>query len=144
MYLCNLGLSHGNLLWANLSEKYLNKWQSLGNLPNPGRYNANRNVIFLTVWRWGGRGRSIRVYIYRGRRVSQTQLLSLSTEYVADPPPPHPPWQVLLCVCICFCSAVDVKGAHRRRIKTEEKTKVVAAVWGSEYFQFLAALAFLH
>ena len=31
-------------------------------------------------------------------------------------------------------------GPTRRRIKTEEKTKVVAAVWGTEFFQFLAAL----
>ena len=29
---------------------------------------------------------------------------------------------------------------HRRRIKTEEKSKVVASVWGEEFFQFLAAL----
>ena len=30
---------------------------------------------------------------------------------------------------------------HRRRINTEEKAKVVAAVWGTEFIQFLAALA---
>ena len=33
---------------------------------------------------------------------------------------------------------------HRRRINTEEKAKVVAAVWGTELIQFLAALAILH
>ena len=27
---------------------------------------------------------------------------------------------------------------HRRRMKTEEKAKVVAAVWGIEFIQFLA------
>ena len=32
---------------------------------------------------------------------------------------------------------------HRKRIKTEEKAKVVAAVWGEECIQFLAALAIL-
>ena len=32
---------------------------------------------------------------------------------------------------------------HRRRIKTEEKAKVVAAVRGEEFFQFLAALVIL-
>ena len=32
---------------------------------------------------------------------------------------------------------------HRRRIKTEEKSKVVAAVWGTELIQFLASLAIL-
>ena len=32
---------------------------------------------------------------------------------------------------------------RRRRIKTEEKAKVVAAVWVTEYIQFLAALAVL-
>ena len=25
---------------------------------------------------------------------------------------------------------------HRRRIKTEEKAKIVAAVWGTEFIQF--------
>ena len=33
---------------------------------------------------------------------------------------------------------------HRRRIYTEEKAKVVAAVWGTECIQFLATLAVLH
>ena len=32
---------------------------------------------------------------------------------------------------------------HRRRIKTEEKAKIVASVWGAEFIQFLAALAVL-
>ena len=32
----------------------------------------------------------------------------------------------------------------RRRIKTEEKAMVVVAVWETELFQFLAALATLH
>ena len=30
------------------------------------------------------------------------------------------------------------------RINTEEKAKVVTAVWGTEFFQLLAALATLH
>ena len=30
---------------------------------------------------------------------------------------------------------------HRIRIKTEEKTKVVATVWGTEFIQFIATLA---
>ena len=34
--------------------------------------------------------------------------------------------------------------AHLRRIKTEEKAKVDAAVWGTELIQVLAALAILH
>ena len=33
---------------------------------------------------------------------------------------------------------------ERRIIKTEEKAKVVAAIWGTELIQFLAALAILH
>ena len=33
---------------------------------------------------------------------------------------------------------------HKRRIKTEEKAKVVASVWGEEFIQFLASLAVLH
>ena len=32
---------------------------------------------------------------------------------------------------------------HRRKIKTEEKAKVVASVWGEEFIQFLDALAIL-
>ena len=35
---------------------------------------------------------------------------------------------------------IQVKN-HRRRIKIEEKAKVVASVWGEEFFRFLAALA---
>ena len=31
--------------------------------------------------------------------------------------------------------------AHRRRIESEDKAKVVASVWGAECVQFLAALA---
>ena len=33
---------------------------------------------------------------------------------------------------------------YRRRIKTEKKAKIVAAVLGTELIQFLAALAILH
>ena len=33
---------------------------------------------------------------------------------------------------------------HRRRIYTEEKAKVVAAVLGIEFIQLIAALAILH
>ena len=33
---------------------------------------------------------------------------------------------------------------HRRRIKTEDKAKVVASVWGAEFIKFLATPAFLH
>ena len=33
---------------------------------------------------------------------------------------------------------------HRRRIKTEERAKVVVAVWGAEFIEFFAALAILH
>ena len=42
---------------------------------------------------------------------------------------------------------VDILGLsswHRRRIKTEEKAKVVADVQGTELIQFLAALAIFH
>ena len=33
---------------------------------------------------------------------------------------------------------------HRRRIKTEEKAKVIASVWGEEFNKFLAVLVILH
>ena len=33
---------------------------------------------------------------------------------------------------------------HRRRLSTEEKAKVVAAVWRTELIQFLDTLAVLH
>ena len=33
---------------------------------------------------------------------------------------------------------------HRRRIKTKEKAKVVAAAWGTESIHFFAVLAILH
>ena len=45
----------------------------------------------------------------------------------------------------CCCSSNLLVGFnHRRRINTEEKAKVVAAAWGTECIQFLAALAILH
>ena len=34
-------------------------------------------------------------------------------------------------------------GIHRRRMETEKKAKVLASVGGSEFIQFLAALAIL-
>ena len=40
-------------------------------------------------------------------------------------------------------SPADVHSHSIRRIKTEEKSKVVAAVWGTEVIQILAALAIL-
>ena len=33
---------------------------------------------------------------------------------------------------------------HSRRIKIEEKARVVTVVWGTELIQFIAALAILH
>ena len=36
------------------------------------------------------------------------------------------------------------RSSHRRRIKTEEKSKVVPSVWGEEFIQFLAAPIVLH
>ena len=43
-----------------------------------------------------------------------------------------------------FRDSVWFSNYHRRRINTEEKAKVVAAAWGTECIQFLAALAILH
>ena len=40
--------------------------------------------------------------------------------------------------------SVLVGVGHKRRIKTEEKTKVEAFVWGKEFIKFFAALAVLH
>ena len=37
----------------------------------------------------------------------------------------------------------DNTATHRRRIELEDKAKVVASVWGTEFVQFLAALAVL-
>ena len=34
--------------------------------------------------------------------------------------------------------------SHRRSIKTEEKVKVIAVVWGKEFIQFLLTLTFFH
>ena len=33
---------------------------------------------------------------------------------------------------------------HKRRIKTEEKAKVIAAAWGAEAINFFASLDILH
>ena len=47
---------------------------------------------------------------------------------------------------ICQLQHIQVLHApiHRRRVQTEEKAKVVAAVWRTELIQFLAALAIVH
>ena len=37
-----------------------------------------------------------------------------------------------------------VSRKHRRRIYTEQKAKVVNSIWGTEFIQFLDALATLH
>ena len=50
--------------------------------------------------------------------------------------------EILLCAII-FARLKNII-LHRRRIKTEEKAKVVAALWGAELIQFLATLAILH
>ena len=49
--------------------------------------------------------------------------------------------QMLLTVRLC---TIVLCVGHRRRINTEEKAKVVAAVWGTKFIKFLAALAVLH
>ena len=43
-----------------------------------------------------------------------------------------------------FCLVVGGRGVHRRRINAEEKAKVVAAFWVTEFIKVLAALAVLH
>ena len=44
----------------------------------------------------------------------------------------------------CWQWLCNLSANHRRRIYTEKKAKVVAAVWGTEFIEFLAALAILH
>ena len=46
--------------------------------------------------------------------------------------------------CYCKLTAKAWHAWHRRWIKTEEKAKVVASVWGAEFIQFLAAIAVLY
>ena len=43
-----------------------------------------------------------------------------------------------------FCWLLTEGLLHRRRIKIEEKAKVVAAIWGTEFIPFLAALTIYH
>ena len=43
-----------------------------------------------------------------------------------------------------FVSSLEVERVgHRNRIELEDKTKVVASVWGDKFVKFLAALAVL-
>ena len=57
----------------------------------------------------------------------------------------YPPRFFYIILSCMDCRNLDVlTSGHRRRINTEEKTTVVAAVWGKEFIQFLAALAILH
>ena len=41
-------------------------------------------------------------------------------------------------------SILKLHVSHRTRINTEAKAKVVSAVWGAEFIEFLAALANVH
>ena len=43
-----------------------------------------------------------------------------------------------------YLSGEHISHNHKRRIKKEEKTKVVTAVWGAEYIQFLTTPSILH
>ena len=51
---------------------------------------------------------------------------------------------ILLYITTEGAAATIVSKQHRRKINTEEKAKVVDAVWGTAFIQFLAELAFLH
>ena len=42
---------------------------------------------------------------------------------------------------IQYCMSTSSTYTHRKRMKTEAEAKVVASVWGTEFIQFLAALA---
>ena len=44
----------------------------------------------------------------------------------------------------CRAKRQENSDYHRLRINTEEKAKVVAAVWGTEFLQFLSVMAVLH
>ena len=65
-------------------------------------------------------------------------IVPLMTELIFYSPPPPLPY-------LPYTHFVpDSKGsAHRRRIKTEEKAKIVASVWWEECMQFVAAQAVL-
>ena len=49
-------------------------------------------------------------------------------------------YQHLLMDLLLYSTACGDYTVHRRRIKTEEKAKVVAAIWGEEFIQFLVSL----
>ena len=76
----------------------------------------NCTVVLIFVARWPIKRHTVHTAGYRYKRC----LIDISSSSIAD------------------------GGDHRRRIKAEEKTKVVPAVWGTEFIQFLAALAVLY
>ena len=57
-------------------------------------------------------------------------------------------WETISSICEGVITlaqpAVRVRHIHRRRIKTEEKAKVVVVAWGTELIKVLAALDILH
>ena len=53
-------------------------------------------------------------------------------------------WSSVLCTHTATYLIVKYGLNHRRRIKTEEKAKVAAVVWGTELIQYLAALDIFH
>ena len=50
-----------------------------------------------------------------------------------------------MCLCYSYINSHLFNATiHRIRINTEEKAKVVAAVWGKEFIVFLATQAIFH
>ena len=48
---------------------------------------------------------------------------------------------ILSSPCCMYVVVCCMLSGHRRRINTEEKAKVVAALWGAEFVKLLSALA---
>ena len=81
------------------------------------------------------------LYEYHSTQLEEESKLTLLDRWLASP---HLDTKDVMTGIAEFLLAGLYTYTHRSRINTEDKAKVVAAVWGTELIQFLAALTVLH
>ena len=144
MYFFSYFLNH----FLGGTEAAFQFWLQLHSKKRPGTDSAPKHWVML-LWLWISNGAHIVVYLLIFGNVCVC-VLSDCVLCVAVVVKHGPPWRGSPAPPPPALSYARVPGeekvayTHTRRIKTAEKVKVVAAVWGAEFIQSLAALAVLH
>ena len=85
--------------------------------------------------------------LYRGESVELFMWAEELSGIKSPPPPPSCPGRGRVNTTQVFSAGavfINLHFTHRRKMCTEKKAKVVAAVLGTEFINFLATLAILH